>query len=67
MIETLNARETLLTIDALKIRAPSMWSFKPCFLAISPTLSVYSTVRHLPPQLHLEIHTTYISYKAFQT
>lgn len=47
-------RKKSLTTDALKIRAPSIWSFSPCCLAISPTLSVYSTEMHLPPQLQIK-------------
>lgn len=41
-----------LTIDALKIRAPSMCNCRPYVLASSPILSVYSAEIHLPPHLH---------------
>jgi hypothetical protein len=41
-----------LTVEALKMRAPSICSFTPYDLASSPTLSVYSAVMHLPPHLH---------------
>lgn len=63
-----NILELSLTIAALKIRAPSIWSFKPCFFANSPTLSVYSTERHRPPQLQCNGNIVIIlaDYKARQ-
>lgn len=72
---TINARPLkwycqLLTVAALKMRAPSMWSFRPYFFASSPTWSVYSTDRHLPPELHLHKKgplDTAINYKKYET